>query len=494
MTNAPVTNNKASYVMDLTKKVNTVRKGSGTDSFSQVMDRTVKDGVQENASEPRDDNAVHAAARADNSGRKVLKEQKNAEIPQDDAAADENAQAAVEEAAQKLVETIADQLGISVEEVRNALENLGLTPTDLMGRDNLADLLMELSPDGDMLSLLTDENMYGAFAKLTRAAETAVQELKEALNLTDEEFGALLEESRKASGVESSVQGNVEGTDLELQPGPVKQPEGEAVQTSMKAETLTEKAMTQAKGETAEKAIPIEVENKPAQKDEVPQVKTEVQGTAADSGSEKNWKDLNGQDSSGDKDAKEDGSAGRQAEQPLFQTVAGRFNQVQETPQETQVLKQTADTESIMRQIMDYMKVQVKADMTQMEIQLHPSSLGNINVQIASREGVITAQFTTQNEGVKAALEAQIVQLKENLNEQGLKVEAVEVTVASHEFERQMDGRQKDGGETQEARKKGTRRISLDGMDGFEDAQLEDEDKLTADMMVRNGNTVDYMA
>ena len=74
--------------------------------------------------------------------------------------------------------------------------------------------------------------------------------------------------------------------------------------------------------------------------------------------------------------------------------------------------------------------------MTQMEMELHPASLGNVRVQVAAKDGVITANFTTENESVKAALETQVVTLKNQLEEQGIKVEAVEVTVSSNAFER----------------------------------------------------------
>ena len=73
-----------------------------------------------------------------------------------------------------------------------------------------------------------------------------------------------------------------------------------------------------------------------------------------------------------------------------------------------------------MRQIMDYMKVSVKADSSELEMQLHPQSLGTLHIQMASRNGVVTANFIAQNETVKAALESQMVQLKENFAEQGV--------------------------------------------------------------------------
>ena len=70
---------------------------------------------------------------------------------------------------------------------------------------------------------------------------------------------------------------------------------------------------------------------------------------------------------------------------------------------------------------------------------LHAEHLGKINLNVATRNGVITATITAQNESVKAAIENQVIQLKESMNNQGLKVENVEATVASHEFNMNYD-------------------------------------------------------
>ena len=116
-------------------------------------------------------------------------------------------------------------------------------------------------------------------------------------------------------------------------------------------------------------------------------------------------------------------------------------------------------------------------------------------MMFSTQEGLVTANFTAENEAVKAALESQIVVLKQNFEEQGLKVEAVEVTVASHAFEENLsNSEQGSNGET-EQKKTHRRKLSLneimsaDMMDG-----LPEEERVVADMMIRNGNTVDYQA
>ena len=151
----------------------------------------------------------------------------------------------------------------------------------------------------------------------------------------------------------------------------------------------------------------------------------------------------------------------------------------------------TADTKGIMGQIMDYMKLQLSADTTSLEMQLHPASLGTLQVRIDSGAGVLTAHFITQNEAVKTALESQMVQLQEQFEEQGIKVEAIEVTVQTHEFEQNLE--QGRGRNQQEPEKRNrTRRINLN--DSLVMEAMEEEDALAAEMMAASGSTVDYTA
>ena len=81
----------------------------------------------------------------------------------------------------------------------------------------------------------------------------------------------------------------------------------------------------------------------------------------------------------------------------------------------------------------------------------------------------------------------------DRFEEQGVKVEAVEVTVQTHEFERNLDqGRGREQQSNESAKKGRTRRINLN--DALSMENMEEEDALAADMMAASGNTVDYTA
>lgn len=89
----------------------------------------------------------------------------------------------------------------------------------------------------------------------------------------------------------------------------------------------------------------------------------------------------------------------------------------------------------IAQQIIERVTVMNKPGQTTMEIQLYPEHLGKVNLTLSSNEGVVSARFVVQNEPAKEAVEGQMITLKENLDQQGIKVESIEVTVASYTFD-----------------------------------------------------------
>ena len=119
-----------------------------------------------------------------------------------------------------------------------------------------------------------------------------------------------------------------------------------------------------------------------------------------------------------DETQKKDTNAGNQSEAGAFgwqesviegiKEAAGEINETQST--------QFSDMEQIYEQVSEGLKLNMAKDVTEMEINLHPASLGNVKIQIAAKDGVITANFTTQNEQVKAAIESPIKKLEDKLN------------------------------------------------------------------------------
>ena len=149
------------------------------------------------------------------------------------------------------------------------------------------------------------------------------------------------------------------------------------------------------------------------------------------------------------------------------------------------------DTDNIMRQVTDYVKVHISDDVTKMEIELHPASLGTVNMQINSQNGQITAHLTVQNELVKSVLETQMIKLQETFDEQGTKVSAIEVTVAEYSLNSQSDNNYSEerNGRNYGSKKKGINLNEIGSLD-----ELDEEEQLEAKVMEMNGSSVNYTA
>ena len=187
------------------------------------------------------------------------------------------------------------------------------------------------------------------------------------------------------------------------------------------------------------------------------------------------------------------------------QTMATTAPEALQTAAETLARYTSENTQSILRQLADIVRVARNENLTQMEMQLHPASLGTVNVSLVTKGGAVTAHFTTQNEAVKAAVEAQAVQLVSNLEAQGVKVEAVEVTVAGHQLEKNLDENSRNEQSRQEReesqRIQGSRRNSInlnayaDDEEMLEEMQgADDATRIAMELMAANGNSMDLMA
>ena len=372
-----------------------------------------------------------------------------------------------QKAGEELVGKVAEELGVSEEEVLAAMEALGFVMADLLNADNMTELVLTIEGE-DMLALMTDEGLYNSLQNLLTMVSEAVDQIGEKVELSPEELEAILEQAKVP----------------EMEENPETVPEdGKRPQIPEGQEDYT--VTVERNGETVKVSVEVDGSSQ-TESTEVTGLKPEAvqEETTADSGKGDGSKN----EGSSQKENAQEMTHGNM----LLESLLNKGGAVKsEAVFENAMAQNTADTQNIMNQIMDYMRVQVKADMTQMELQLNPASLGTVNINITSKAGVITAQFLTQNETVKAAIESQIVQLKNSFEEQGLKVEAVEVTVASHSFERNLNGDGNGQQQAQDGKKKGNRKVNLNGPAMEEEPAAEEEEPA---IMGMEGSTVSFTA
>ena len=347
---------------------------------------------------------------------------------------------AVLEALASVVQSIADTLNVPVEAVNESIENLNLDVTDVLDTKNIPLIVADVNNLSDVSEIMMDENLSADVKEL-------IGEVNETLDGLAREIGSTVEELK----------------------ADIDRFAGERMSTDYSNRSYNEsEVVTENRIDSAANPTPV----------------IEVEG-----------KNNTGDDTQGR--AKSDGDSGNNNTLNFAQTVIDNLKAVTEARvnENTSDFGRTISAQDIYEQVMSNLKLTMKADMTQMEMELHPASLGNVRVQVAAKDGVITASFTTENESVKAALETQVLTLKNQLEEQGIKVEAVEVTVGSHAFERNLSENGEGSGNPEgENNKSKPRSIDLSRLSEDDIESLGDEDRVTADMMAREGNTVNYLA
>ena len=95
------------------------------------------------------------------------------------------------------------------------------------------------------------------------------------------------------------------------------------------------------------------------------------------------------------------------------------------------------DTQSVIDQIVDKMKVEVKGDLSEIKIQLKPEHLGDVSLKITTQNGIVTAQFVAENQRIREIIEASFNQLRDSLAQQGIQLSQLSVSVGNNQNEQQ---------------------------------------------------------
>ena len=382
----------------------------------------------------------------------------------------------LEQTEEEILNTISEEYGVDEETLRNLLDEMGLNVLDLLNPKNLVSFVMALTGMASGEELLLDESFLKIMETMDTLSNNLMKELNVDMNglqdilsrmeVVNQENGAVTFEQELAAQVENLSE-------------QTETAEGNVQQNAESSDEAVEGVKVQVEeDETVEKA---EVKTNEAEAETV---------TSIDTGKESS---LSGNENTGrDSLLNQDADANQVfVTNQSTQTVG----QASEMPQMQFSSYMSTDAMQIMEQIAEQIRVVVKPETTSMEMQLNPENLGKIYLNVSSEEGAVTAQFFTTNEVVKEALEAQIATLRENLNQAGVKVDAIEVTIASHEFERNLEQNQQNRNEEMVQEEKAPRRrnITVDSLDELQGVMTEEE-TLVAQMMRDNGNSVDFTA
>lgn len=396
----------------------------------------------------------------------------------------------ISEITNQIVDKIKSEFEVTDEEIEEAMEVLGLTIADFTKPAELRNLLMELTGTTDSIELLTNVELYDSVKEVTDFASNLFTEVAKDFSLSTEQLTEMINtESFEEALNEVNVSVKTNEAETEADAEVVSEVTVDkttdaalAFENSDKANANETKPVESNNSNESEE-VPIDTEKKAPEKIEKPESFTQssLMNDEAMNVRSENRKSFNFDSS------KNQEFTFNQTQAVTNQTV----NTVGDIVETVTSYTTGTDTDNIMRQVTDYVKVHISDDVTKMEIELHPASLGTVNMQINSQNGQITAHLTVQNELVKSVLETQMIKLQETFDEQGTKVSAIEVTVAEYSLNSQSDNNysEEQNGRDYGSKKKGINLNEIGSLD-----ELDEEEQLEAKVMEMNGSSVNYTA
>lgn len=358
----------------------------------------------------------------------------------------------IADAVNDVKDKIKKELNVTDEDIANAMETLGITFIDLLQPEKLTQLVTQLTGSEDNLLFVTDADMFNKLNSILDVAAQGVQMISEELNVDSSDVLNVID---TAKDVLSSMEDKAQTDDTAKT----------AVQQSSIDYVTDDDTAKEMQPDTKEDALTTVIKEK---------LTVNVTENSGTDNSRNNMSD------------KKDNST------DMFNYVADNLSQgIKETIDSLAVDNESFINElDIARQVIDTVKVTAGQQLSSIEVMLNPENLGSVHVTVTAKDGIVTAQLTAQNEQVKHALENQIVNLKENFENQGIKVDAVEVTIQSHSFEAAYDGNHKDNKqETHNNRHK----IDISAL--FEDDDdLSDEEIRKNNLMNNENSSVEYSA
>ena len=406
----------------------------------------------------------------------------------------------VQKLAGDVKDTIRETMDVSEEELEQAMEVLGLEMADLLQPQNLIQLVQQLTGSTDASALLTD----AGFQQAMQEVNGLIVDFQQENGLDEAQFSDLLAQlSTQIDEMEEQVKqlfgighDEVEPRHAAVIPDAVAETgivqETSADGVSADRHTAVNHTAETETGETADQMVEqLQAVDGEKHAEEFSQTAGQNEHSALQNG--KNRQHSMTQ-------ADHDGiAAGQHAS--IFQenqlTGSDQPNSV--GPQMPQV-QGYVELEHLMDQLEGLARTFASSEGTTVEMQLNPESLGRLVLTVTEKHGNVTAQIAASNEQVKEALQTQMVELRSTLQAQGIKVEAVEVTVATHEFEQNLDGNTSAGSQMQEQAEKGNtgsqgrrRNLDPDSLDALS-GLMSEEEELVARIMRDHGGTVDYTA
>lgn len=387
----------------------------------------------------------------------------------------------------QIVEKVTDDLDISEDELNNAMQLLGLTAMDLLNPANLAALYCEVTGNAsDPQALVLNADFTALFNDVSQVASENDAQLDLLSQLTASDDGEILD---------ADIVSSADTTDTNESTGSVNTPE-KTVDSSYDDTA----ASGQNINDTADEAVKVydgsTQDSSYQNSDEGTSSGETGNGITSDENTEKTQSKSQVDSSFDDSGERvlhhEDGAHSDNS--VLHASVSEQLNTDTSFEMSQSQSRLRVDTTDIIRQIVDSMSISNTTEESAINLQLTPESLGRMYINVSQKNSEISARIAVSNEAVKEALQTQMVNLKEALNNSGIRVNEVEITVASHEFERNLEQGAANDSRQQESTNSYNGSNSSDS--GIDSDMMQDraEERLVTQIMRDNGNSVDFTA
>ena len=375
---------------------------------------------------------------------------------------------------------ISEELEVSEEEVTKAMEALGLTAIDLLDTANLAKLMTELIGGEDVSAIL----LSGDFTQLKADITQIITDFANEMNMPIDDFSQVMTVLFDTEVVPEEI----ELPNLS-EAGPIKGASDDAIASKV-TDSLESAQITQHVSKTDSEGN-VEVQETAADGKETVTVVSVAKEETTD-------EDTDSSDENNSDNGAKKTSMPKHEHTVINAQVEGNSFEVNPVFAEDAPLPSPQiNAQELVDRLVEQTKANFNGGETSIEMILNPEELGKLVLKIVeNKEGQMAASITVQNEDVKEALAQQMVLLKDSLNEQGVKIDAIEVTVSAHAFEENLENQfsnEENQGEQAEKQANARRNINLNDMDSLSGLMTEEE-MLVAQMMADQGNTVNLTA
>lgn len=387
----------------------------------------------------------------------------------------------------QIVEKVTDDLDISEDELNNAMQLLGLTAMDLLNPANLAALYCEVTGNAsDPQALVLNADFTALFNDVSQVASENDAQLDLLSQLTASDDGEILD---------ADIVSSADTTDTNESTGSVNTPE-----KTVDSSNDDTAASGQNINDTADEAVKVydggTQDSSYQNSDEGTSSGETGNGITSDENTEKTQSKSqvdSSFDDSGERVLHHDDGA-HSDNSVLHASVSEQLNTDTSFEMSQSQSRLRVDTTDIIRQIVDSMSISNTTEESAINLQLTPESLGRMYINVSQKNSEISARIAVSNEAVKEALQTQMVNLKEALNNSGIRVNEVEITVASHEFERNLE--QGAANDSRQQESTNSYNGSNSSGSGTDSDMMQDraEERLVTQIMRDNGNSVDFTA